>query len=536
MALRSSPAIHTLNNDVLLHIFAFNADMFADNKALYGTCFTAQVCSQWRSLMFDTPSLWGKLIDMDEIYCARTLDWGHDLIRRSGAAPLWIKADSLQILRQRYKPPVAEKSETFARFFSSVLAGNWSRIQKLVIHADLSILGLTRSMLCVPAPQLERFEAPLKDETAPVELQDKDTVNTPLFAWNAPMLRRFYAWGHVVDHHAPWLRHLHFINLDKTYSVLDALTVLAATYDLQDLEIRDITIGDISTPFPSVTLLHLNSLQYCGRMLQCASLLHHLHIPLGCSLAIQIPRLPHHLRMTEKTEHFVSLVNEFASHSARFLDAHIFNILVLKYNGNHSIDIYLRGETTTTTKCSFDLTVPLVHDFSSYQLTTLLNKLTQLDLTRITTLYLYTSDPFEEPCFASFFSCLASLDTIYAESRTLEHLTALENSMAAENEPRIIFPLLKVVVLQVTGFAYSIIYPAEQVRVAAKYISARARNGYSIEVLDISKYAPLDYPPDREVLGQEVNGVKVLYRCSKVDGPFERICGSGNPDKQIDTI
>ncbi|KJA15009.1 hypothetical protein HYPSUDRAFT_220222 [Hypholoma sublateritium FD-334 SS-4] len=80
-------SIHALYDDVLLYIFAFNADMFADRQALHNTRIASQGCRQWRNLMLDTPTLWAKLIqvDMDEISKCRTHEWHNELIRRKAA-------------------------------------------------------------------------------------------------------------------------------------------------------------------------------------------------------------------------------------------------------------------------------------------------------------------------------------------------------------------------------------------------------------------------------------------------------------------
>lgn len=159
-----STPIRRINHDVLLYIFTINADMFSDEQALYTTWITAQVCHKWRSLMLETPSLWAKLIDMDAIYESNQ-EWGDEIIRRRGTAPLCIRANSSGIFEHQFIEPT-DRDKDFEQFFVSVIIGNWDRIQKLVIHGECSSFGLVRSMLRFSAPKLEDLEASLPEETS----------------------------------------------------------------------------------------------------------------------------------------------------------------------------------------------------------------------------------------------------------------------------------------------------------------------------------------------------------------------------------
>ncbi len=111
LTMSTSTYIHILNDDVLLHIFTFNADMFCADYSYYFqrmeewnpySCHTplrtarktSQVCQKWRNLMLDTPSLWAKLINMHELYYLAGNEWWDEVIRRTGEAPLWIQVYS----------------------------------------------------------------------------------------------------------------------------------------------------------------------------------------------------------------------------------------------------------------------------------------------------------------------------------------------------------------------------------------------------------------------------------------------------------
>ncbi len=144
---QQSATIHTLHNDVLLHIFEFNGDMFTDCDALRTARMTTQVCRPWRYLMLETPSLWAKLVDMDEIYLLRNQKWQNELIQRGGDAPLWIRAENIQDDNIYNKDhPCYDDVEWF---FDRLVTDNWHRIERLVLshksvfkllpfHAELS--------------------------------------------------------------------------------------------------------------------------------------------------------------------------------------------------------------------------------------------------------------------------------------------------------------------------------------------------------------------------------------------------------------
>ena len=124
------PPIFILNKDILLDIVSMNADMFVDKGALNTTRRTSQVCHAWRNVMLTTSSLWARLIDVDCIPYIRSDEWLHELIRRSGNAPLWIRASTFR--------PSTYISELFY-----VIKDNWHRIQKLVLHGGFPSINVS---------------------------------------------------------------------------------------------------------------------------------------------------------------------------------------------------------------------------------------------------------------------------------------------------------------------------------------------------------------------------------------------------------
>ncbi|KJA26706.1 hypothetical protein HYPSUDRAFT_36433 [Hypholoma sublateritium FD-334 SS-4] len=526
-----SAAIHSINHDILLYIFTNNADMFSDGQALHITLIASQVCHQWRSLMLDTPSMWAKLIDMDTIYDSDQ-ELGDELIRRSGTAPLWIKSSG--IFENQF---VAndDRDEAFEEFFISVISGNWDRIQKLVIHGACSSCGLVRSMLCFPAPQLEELEASLPEETENSGNLNEETSTVPLFSDQAPMLRRFFLKNYVVDQQAPWLGHLRFIGLDRTYDLPDALTVLSATHKLEELRIDDLADEDISTSLPVVSLPLLKHLQYNGHPYPISRLLDHIEISTACSLAVRISYTSDRERMTEIRQQLLSAVNVFIRYAKRYLQSYMFDIVCLDYFAHNSITF--SGKTTFPVESQLEISIPQHDDYDSSQLVMLFNQLARLDLSGITKLQLRAKGHMN-PYWVPFFSCFSSLNIICVDSKTLGFLIDLQAWIIATSvkRPDVIFPLIKCVEFAITDFYDAGMSTADQVIVALSYVMPRLRYGRPISTLDMSKYLPLDDPSNLDAF-TEVKGLKdlkLLYKYSGIEGKFEYSCGSGNQEKRIE--
>ena len=162
MSTISSAPIHTLNNDVLAIIFAINADMFSNQQPLLNTCIASQVCSEWRNLILNTPTLWARLFNSEELYAVSGREWCDRLVQRSGDALLWIRIINTPFMNAR-------TTLELRHFFLTLIQKNWSRIQKLYIDDHGSGFGFTSAIFCFPAPKLEEFEALLSRRRSPDE-------------------------------------------------------------------------------------------------------------------------------------------------------------------------------------------------------------------------------------------------------------------------------------------------------------------------------------------------------------------------------
>ncbi|KJA24808.1 hypothetical protein HYPSUDRAFT_200355 [Hypholoma sublateritium FD-334 SS-4] len=489
-----NPPFHPISNlseDILLHIFKLNADMLSDADALDTTRITSQVCHSWRHLMLSTSSLWARLIDMDCISYPWSAEWRHELIRRSGDAPLWIHASR------------SSQAMNISEFFDTI-EKNWHRIQLLLVSGHPSV-DFTRLPLGIPAPQLESFEV-IFGRSIGGEI-DAEAGPARLFGGHAPKLRNLNISNYkIVDQHEPWLGHLFSLALNGAYSGGDLLEILSEAQNIHELQISSNVNGNTPSSCPTVFLPHLEFLQFDGSPLPCAVLMNHANIPQGCVLYLSIDGPD-----AADEEALISVVSAFTHHTQRFLQSNVLHTVDLQCylpNGFISFD----GQSTMAeVDYSHGISFPLLGDNlnGSQHLTMILGKLALLDFSSTTTFKFNAECPLNLS-FGPFFSRFPLLDTICLDTTSLEYLMLIQDKMNATNEPRIMFPRLKVIKFSIISSRYCGCQTEEQVSTAVKFILSRVQCGHPIALLDMRKKVPLDSHPDLDALA-EVNGLEVLY-------------------------
>ncbi len=147
-----------LDADIFMNIIKINANMFASEEdALNDTRIASQVCRSWRGVIVNTPSLWGRMIDISRLEHLPRTCWAKEVIRRSGDATPWIKGRSnwLRPYRPSYEHHV---------LFTGLITQNWDRIQRLVLTGlILDGIDTINGVLYRPAPQLEFFHVQFSD-------------------------------------------------------------------------------------------------------------------------------------------------------------------------------------------------------------------------------------------------------------------------------------------------------------------------------------------------------------------------------------
>ncbi len=198
--------IYSVSEDLLCHIFMLNADMFVDEGALATTRATSQVCRSWRNLMLRTPLLWSRLIDLDCISRPHQHEWRAELLRRSGAAPLWIRSE--KIIQIPLRQPDYNRSNYRLQCLLGLINSDWNRIQKLVAPriGGYGVDPACWAPLLTPAPCLQTFEVTFFHTMHPSDSQKFECE--PLFGGYAPALRTFNPRTFQLNLHTPWVANL----------------------------------------------------------------------------------------------------------------------------------------------------------------------------------------------------------------------------------------------------------------------------------------------------------------------------------------
>lgn len=499
-----SAYIHTLDDDALLHIFTINGDMFLYPHALRTTRTTSQVCQRWRTLMLDTPSLWAKLIDVDCIsFAMNSVEWRKELMKRTGTALLWIRVESIR------KTQPAEPSEHIRTFFFDTVRENWHRLQRLEMTIRVDTIFHPSSWITFgrPAPVLETFNVTF-ERMGPQHAEDPaDIPLSTLFSGCAPMLRTFILTCFTIAQGAPWLCHLHSMEIDgNTYNVRLLLDILSSTHCLRELKIEDLRHEDISTPLPIASLPHLNYLGYRGNSQEGSILLDHIQIPSDCWLHVPGSNMENPKPATE--EQYLSIATTFIQYLQRYLQSYVPHSIELGHFSDHSIHVQIGTKHPTYTYYTpLDISFPLYKRGGSSVHSRILEKLALEEFSVIAHLKLSCGYPFN-PAMASFFRCFTSLRGISTNSQTLRYLTELQDNLNDTNKKITLFPLLEYIVL----FDDFVVSRKDIFKVdtaTAGFILMRIRDGHPVTKLHLPSYC-CTVAPDLEALAG-AKGLKVLY-------------------------
>ena len=115
--------IYNVSNDLLLKIFFLNASNQSAEDAYYiapitTTRFSSQVCNHWRHLILGSPSLWGGLLNLNDLISGSD-DWRNEVLSRTKNAMLTVRVDR-HVNSWKATP-----------FLLKILDEEWPRIQHL---------------------------------------------------------------------------------------------------------------------------------------------------------------------------------------------------------------------------------------------------------------------------------------------------------------------------------------------------------------------------------------------------------------------
>jgi hypothetical protein len=267
--------IYNIPEDLLFTIFSVNASHQWSMDGTYGfkpittTRFSSQVCKQWRHLILGSPSLWGGLLNLNDLILGSD-DWINEVLSRTKKAMLTVQvrlhSESLRATPLLFK----------------ILDEEWPRIQHLEVDANfddnrwLSIQRPTENLRSISL----RFPV---QRTAPKP--PRSTTTIVLFSGHAPSLRSVSIRHMDFQLPALWLSQLSELRLAGRFSPDIVMKSLSAMPFLEMLEISySQDAGNPHLQWPKIILPRLKCLITRGPLGASLMLLDHIIPPPGCGL------------------------------------------------------------------------------------------------------------------------------------------------------------------------------------------------------------------------------------------------------------
>ncbi|KAF9567190.1 hypothetical protein CPC08DRAFT_703440 [Agrocybe pediades] len=238
----SNSPISKLSEEALWNLFLENTDI-CNASRLNTAIHCSQVCRQWRAIHLESPSIWGRLVELDYLQVAN-IEWVREILARTGNTRLWISG-----LISYSKDPVPS-------FLLSFLRDNWRRIQKLNIYdrgwnplqACENRVQYWTTIFQQPAPSLEEFVFHYLPNVRDWEAPEVWRPPTPLFSGTVPALRRFefFRIGRrtpsdskfTMDMPSLWFSRLRSFTIRQGSDLVQLLEILGMMPLLEELEVH----------------------------------------------------------------------------------------------------------------------------------------------------------------------------------------------------------------------------------------------------------------------------------------------------------
>ncbi|KDR79596.1 hypothetical protein GALMADRAFT_243693 [Galerina marginata CBS 339.88] len=499
-----------LHRDVFLSIIKLNADMFSDPSyptALSNTRFASQVCRDWRDMILEAPSLWAKLIDLDNFVYFKD-HWWHTVLKRSGNASLWIRATS-----QIHQARKSVRQKIYG-FLFSVLDKHWGRVEELIVCIAVRKLKpqLWRSIsIYRPAPRLQVFDVDF--DGIPTGAPSTLTSNT-LFADDAPLLHTIHLADIKFNPQATWATNIRSIHIGPPFTLLEMLSAFKMMPQLEDIRVEHVQSPTSDKEEVDrrqlVNLPYLTNLRLFCDFKSGISFLENITHARGCFLTFDTfgnwEQGPFRPLSKVALDYFTTRVPTSIA-----LNVSPYGFSIEDKTDNlgpfQRFSIHIKfGHLRLTTPA----TGPIVAGFTFP--TPVFQFVTQLYLPSL------TCSP-SETDFHAFFRSLPAVTTLIANEQVIGDFLNMQKETSD-----ILFPLLEVVkldILNITYFRGSSGY-------LFQFLLARRDLAHPISVLDLREVNS-DVAPSLTFL-EELTGMQVLWRRWGVDDDFKYECGSGNPE------
>ena len=282
--------------------------------------------------------------------------------------------------------------------------------------------------------------------------------------------------------------------------------MLSTAHNLQNLKVTGLSndIENTTADLPIISPSHLDLITYRGNALPCVMLLDHIKIPPDCNLSIDVNVVSEGLNFTAAK----ALITQFTRHTRNFLRSNTLPLIFIHYVPDRLISF--EGQNLSSYDSLQRLEIPLDHNDATEKHAVMMKELALLDFSKTEELQFFSEYAILDSSFGSFFTSLASLDTIYTDSDSLKSLIALQNHMDATNQPGIIFPDLQTINFTILSLDDSGSEPAEQMAVAEKFILSRVQNGHPISLFDMGNSLPFDTDLNLDALA-EIQDLEVVY-------------------------
>ena len=269
------PPVFSLPREVVEEIFIFRVNnkppVLRDVKSI------SQVCRRWREIVVGWPSLWGRVISLDELNQVRD-DWRTEVLRRT-------KTSALHIFG------ILEDMRTLD-FVLSLMDTQWSRIRRLELDTIASLpvhVDNRWQTILRPAPLLQSFvldiqKAPHAAQTSP---------GKRLFGGHAPHLCTFVPSAIDYNLQGSWKSTLRRLELTSKhpFTIPRLIEALKSMKQLEYLQLNpngfegNLNDSNQLMRSPYVRLPHLEYFQMeYARFWTAISLLEHIYPAPGCAL------------------------------------------------------------------------------------------------------------------------------------------------------------------------------------------------------------------------------------------------------------
>ncbi|CAA7271348.1 unnamed protein product [Cyclocybe aegerita] len=526
--------------DVLSHVFALNADMGQDQaeipresvsewppRALTIIRDASHVCRSWRNLILFSPTLWGKLIDID--YLSHISDEAaQEILSRAGNALLTVKA---QIKIRDKATDNAARS-----LLSHVLEANWDRIEKLSVH----VFKAHRTephywpQFYMPARSLKSFQLYFVSYFTMEHVLPFD--GRRLFDGVAPQLRSIDLGNRMeIDPGASWLSHIRYIRIyDAPMPLSRWLDLLSATTMLESLVIHFSSIDQQSPDLENccfVRLPYLTRLAVSHRLFDVAALLGHLEVPPRCLVDI-ITTDPERIKSADDIDLVKDVLGTYAkAWITHFSEQPQLCLSVLRRG--FCVKQYIQGTEKNPVWC-FCLDVSCSSDHDLHSVLPYLDAFAGINFDHISELALEISGSWtldtehcveSNPSIPRFISRLQNVECMYTTIKSVDTLIRMTYHHS------VLFPVLSRLKLGDIWSIYGRLMGPENApaKVVRCFLEWRESKGHPIQLLDLTH---CDLIPDLSSLDNMATGMKIRWKSYRFASECEPeyICGSGRQD------